>query len=315
MTSNRTVFTLLAVALLVVLAGCAGGIGGNDAQEAQRDQATGGGDAATGTQQDQVLSRYENGTRIVVRTGDIRLQVQEYETAFTETRQIAREHGGFLADWDHSTEGDWDRGRIRIRVPATEFAETRDALTELGTVEHESVRHHDFTAEYVDTEQRISQLEAQRERMETLYNDTEDTDERREILTEINEITDQINRLEGDVASIERRQAFSTIEVTLREPESKKPPRSYETAYGFGDAFTEAFYGGLTLVKYVVVLFGYFIPGVVSLVIVGVVGLLGFRGFQYARFGVDSLLPDPPSTGESSQVSSEDESESGSQES
>lgn len=316
MTSKRAVFGMVAVALIVVLAGCAGGIGGNDAQEAQPDQAAGdSGAGEPGAEHDQVLSRFENGTRIVVRTGDIRLQVHEYETAFTESRRIAREHGGFLADWNHRTEGDWDSGRITIRVPANEFSDTRDDLTELGTVEHESVSQHDFTAEYVDTEQRISQLEAQRQRLETLYNETDDQDERRRILTDINEITNQIHQLEGEAASIERRQAFSTLELTLREPESRKPPRSYETAYGFGDAFAEAFYGGLTLVKYVVVLFGYLIPGIASLMIVGILGLVGFRGFQYARYGVDSVLPDPPSTAETSQESPEDDGDSGTEDS
>ncbi|PSP86123.1 DUF4349 domain-containing protein [Halobacteriales archaeon QS_1_68_17] len=272
--SRRTVAVLL-VALLAVLAGCSGGGGQQAAQsggDGGRSVEGGGGGGGGG-----VGSYYtDDGDRVIVRESNMRLEVGNFSRSFRRLRRIAARHGGYVGDRSQDSEGEYDTGRITVRVPAENFSAARDDVAGLGTLENENVEVLDFTAEYENREQRIEQLRADERRLEGLLNRTNDTDRAAELYDQLQEIREQIRELQQQQQTLRSRQTMSTIRVSMHEPESRKPPKNYDTAFGFGDAFLEAFYGGLEAVKWVIVFFGYAIPVGIALVPLGglVAGLI-----------------------------------------
>ena len=129
---NRHVGVLLVVAL-VALAGCAG-LGAGDGDDAQMAAGGGDGGAQDGSaapdsadgEQATLQGRPLQTDRAIVRTGSMRLRVDDVETTRADLVDHARSLGGYVsaADSTRHTEGDesWTTGQVVVRVPSGEFA-------------------------------------------------------------------------------------------------------------------------------------------------------------------------------------------------
>lgn len=283
--STRRIVPVLLLAALLLLGGCSASLPGGGSN------AGAGGGAPSGDQAAEGGSHYVGQQRIVVREADMRIEVQEFDPAFDRTREIARAHGGFVADWTHDVERGWHSGTLVVRVPAENFSDTRDDLAELGHLENENVRAKDFTNTYEDMGERLADLRKDEAALERLLNRTNSTEEARRVRADLSEVRKQIRELEQRRTDIERREALSTIRVSLHEPPGKRPPKNYQSAFGFGDAFLDALYGGLTVVKYVIVLFGYAVPVGVAGLLLGGFGFVTYRLWLLLRANLDRLLP------------------------
>lgn len=288
-------YRTLAVVALVVLAGCAGGLsGGGASEETGQQSGQAGGDGPGGS----VGSYYaDDGDRVLIRKADMDLRVDNFSRALGRLRTIARAHGGYIGDRSQRSEGEYDSGDVTVRVPARNFSDARDDIAAVGKVERENVRVLDFTGEFEDRKQRIAQLERDERELERLLANTTDTNEAVEVRNELQEVRGQLRELKQRQSSLRQREALSTVRIDLHEPESRKPPRNFESSFGFVDAFLGAFYGGLTAVKYVIVFFGYAIPAGIALVALGVFGSVLYlswkRLFYRIRAGFTGVLGAP----------------------
>lgn len=298
---GRRQIALVLLALLIVFSGCAG-LGGESAGSSGAPERGGGGDSADLARSGgggeggsggggQVGSYYtDDGDRIVVRESNIDLRVNNFSHAFQRLRTIVDRNDGYLGDRSQSSQGDWDRGSITLRVPPERFASTRDAVASLGRVEDENVRVLDFTSQYNDREGRLQQLEMEEAELERLLNQTDDVDEAAQVRDDLREVRNDIRSLESEQQSLRERETMSTIRVDMQEPDSEKPPKNYESAFGFTDAFLEAFYGGMTAMKYVIVFFGYAIPIGLALIPLGAFGVGIVAGWRRTTSFVGRLL-------------------------
>lgn len=289
---TRRIVPVVLLAAVLLLAGCSAslpggtGAGGDGAPQSGGEAAQGGG------------SHYVGQERVVVREADMRIEVQSFDPAFVRTREIAREHGGFVADWNHEIERGWHSGTLVVRVPAENFSDVRDDLTELGELENENVRAKDFTDTYEDLGERLSDLRRDEAALERLLNRTNSTEEARRVRADLSEVREQIRELERRRTDIEQREALSTVRLSLHEPPGKRPPKNYQSAFGFGDAFLDALYGGLTVVKYVIVLFGYAVPVGIAGLLLGGFGFVTYRVWLLLRANLDRVLPAASETAE-----------------
>lgn len=284
---SRQQFALIAIVLLVAVAGCSGASnqaaesGGGDGAQAS------GGDAgfrAGGNGGGGVGSYYDaDGDRVVVRESNMELRVDNFSRAFRSTRQIAARYDGYVGDRSQNSQGDWDEGRLTVRVPPENFSSARDELAALGHVEDESVTVRDFTSEYDDRAARIQNLQQEEQTLERLLNRTNDTQDAEQIRRDLQDVRNELRSLRNDQQSLERRESLSTIRLSLHEPVGERPPENYRSSFGFDDAFMEAFYGGLTAVKYVVVFFGYAIPIGLSFLPLAAFGLGLAAGYRRLR--------------------------------
>lgn len=204
--------------------------------------------------------------RVVVRNARMTVEVEDYETAFQRARRAVREAGGFVADQQRTREGDWVRGRFVLKVPATRFNEIRDSLAALGTLETSTYRAEDFTKRYATRQSRIGQLREREADLEARKANASgfEADETEE---ELQTVRGKIHEATAEQAALERRARFSTIVVTLHEPEGAKPPKNHETAFGFDDAILEGLYGGLAVLKGAIVAVAFIVPVFATLVV------------------------------------------------
>lgn len=260
--------TLAVLGAMVVLAGCTGGMSGES-----NGEPAAGGDAAQAPG-----SYYEDGEAVIVRSATMTIEVEEFDRQFRLAREVAGTHGGFVTDYTIERERGWQKATFVVKVPASNFSESRDDLADLGTVESEVVEAEDFTAEYHQRKGRLETLRERQQELERQLEEAETADERSEVRSELADVRGEIRELEGEQQALEHRESLSTIEVTMREPEGEKPPENYETAYGFDDAFLQGLYGGLAILKGIVVLVGYLLALGLGMLVVGVVGMCLLAG-------------------------------------
>lgn len=251
---TRRTLVAVAVVALVVLAGCSGAGGGGsgggdtgfDEQERADGAATAAGGGGDGGNADDSGSAGEEATpaaqsaesrtgtvqagRALIRTGSVRLEVDDYETTRASLASMARNHGGFVAEsseTQHRRGNDtWTTGRLVIRVPSESFGPAFDTVKASGEVQAAESQTTDVTDQLVDLNARLSNLRVQRERLRTLYDEANDTEDVLRVGERLSEVQERIERLEAQKQSLQDRVAYSTITIEIREP---TPPRDTPT--------------------------------------------------------------------------------------
>ncbi len=271
MSRSRTI-AVVGVALMLVLAGCAGS-GSDSAPVGAQGGADGGGDGGgdAGGASDAEQS-YDAGSgavqaqqQMVIRTGRMSLRVDDYEEARTSVTAMARDRGGYVSDSSQQTHRrnneTWATGRIVIRVPSDQFSDAFEEAKEYGTVESSSTNSEDVTDQLVDIEARLSNLRAERDRLRTLYEEANETEDVLRVSRELSDVQEEIERLEAQQRQLERQVEYSTITIELNEDPPGGPPGPDEWwNTGVLAAFLSSVSGVITVIRALVVGAAYVAP-------------------------------------------------------
>lgn len=265
----------IGMALLIVLAGCGGSApvsGGGGAPQSANSGAGGGSDggddAASGKEPAADSSRSSVlASRARIRTGEIRLQVEDYDAARSKLTTLVESHGGYVSDSAEQTHSHanatWTTGHVVLRVPSEDFSAVFAAAKGQGTVLSSSTGSKVVTDRLVDIEARLSNLRAQRARLRDLYERANDTEDVLRVSEKLSQVQGEIERLKAQKRSLENRVAYATVTVQLREdaPDSDPGPAPrqwHET--GVIAAFLESVSGVATVLRALVVGLAYVAP-------------------------------------------------------
>jgi Domain of unknown function (DUF4349) len=170
--------------------------------------------------------------RDVVRTGSVRLTVDEVDDAVPEIRAIAAGAHGFVADEQvHSND---DTADVTVRVPADQFDRVRDAVGELGDVTAQDVKAQDVTAEMVDLDSRIASQRASVERVRALLGESGDVVQLAAVEGELARRESELESLLGQQRVLADQVALGTLTVHLAEDGDGEPASDGDPA-GFTD--------------------------------------------------------------------------------
>lgn len=289
--SRKRAVIAVAVALLLVTAGCAGagndagsaggGDGGDAAEMAGDGEAPreGGSDDADSAADG---SSYAVADRQLIRTGEATIRVEDFGDASGEVRGIAGEYDGYVSDTDQRSEEidneTWTRGTVQFRVPSESFDAAFADATAVGEVEESSTNTEDVTDQLVDVEARLENLRAERDRLRELYEEANETEDVLAVQSELTRTQEEIERLEAQQRQLEDRVAYATITVHIVEerPEgdTTEPEAWYDT--GVVAAFLASVSGVGTAMRALAVGTAYVAPYLLAFgtpVVLGVVGI------------------------------------------
>jgi hypothetical protein len=242
---SRTRTTLL-LAALVLVAGCSGAGLGADSQAGPDRSVDGGAGAAveragggtsgaaeeTGGESDPVAQAR---SRQLVYTATVELRVDDYERTRSRLDDAAERRDGFVADAsarrNTAPGGNYTTATVTYRVPAEEFEGFLAAVNGSGAVVSAERSTEDVTDQVVDLEARLRTLRAQRDRLRTLYERANTTEEVLAVERRLSEVQTEIERAEARKAALERQVALSTVTVRIEEPRPGAPPEGawYDT--------------------------------------------------------------------------------------
>jgi hypothetical protein len=164
------------------------------------------------------------GERMIVRTGEMSLIVEEVSQASEEIAQLAASLGGYVVSSSIWGEDEDERGWISIRVPDDNFEQALVELRDLAVrVESESTDSQDVTEEYIDLQARLNNAEATEQQYLLLLEKAEDVDDILRIYDYLSQVRQEIEQIKGQMQYLERTTSTSLISVEL-EPETTTQP-------------------------------------------------------------------------------------------
>jgi predicted phage tail protein len=262
--------TVFALVLLVVLAGCSGGLmsgNGDSGGEPAASSAGGSSDRAARNKVETTHTELNTqAQRALIRMGYVRLQIADYDTSRKNLTRAVKERGGYVSDSservhrvDNTT---WTSGRIVFRVPAENFSMFFKRVKEEGEVQQSHTNTTDVTDRVVDLEARLKNLRAQRDRLRKLYNQANDTESILAVGEKLSEVQGKIERLEARRRALAKKIAYATVTVELHEPASRNDVIEKQPFYETGiiSAFLESVNGVVVTVRALFVVGAYLTP-------------------------------------------------------
>lgn len=144
---------------------------------------------------------------LLVYTAQLTMAVFEVAAGLRATEALAKEAGGYLAQQANAS--------ITIRVPADRFEEVVRRLEKIGDIINRNIRADDVTQEFQDTEVRLKNARAVRDRLEHLLARATKVDESIAIERELERVARDIEQMEGRLKFLRDRIAYSTITVVF----------------------------------------------------------------------------------------------------
>lgn len=293
--ASRSV-AVLALVCVLVLAGCSGGGGaggGNASGSVELAASSDGGGAgsagggatvrgeAVGAQADTQLAQRG---RARIRTGYVRLDVENFTTARRNLTRATRQQGGYVSASRATTRRvageNVTSGRLVLRVPRRNFAVLLARVEATGTVRDRRTNTTDVSGRLVDLRARLNNSRAQRERLRSLYADANDTAATLKVQRRLSTVQSRIERLQGQLQSLRNQIAYSTITVELGESAPEQRGGQWYDA-GVLDAFLASIGGVVTTLQAMVVALAYLGP---YLLVFGLpVAAVGYAAYRRRR--------------------------------
>lgn len=162
--------------------------------------------------------------RLVIKTADMSIQVENVRAAEAEIRTRAATLGGYIVQ-SQSNGADQDLSmNLSFRVPVARFDEALSDVQGIAKKVYSStVRGDDVTEEFVDLESRQKTLTATRDRLLQLLAEAKTVEETLQVNQTLNEYQAQIDQVEGRIKYLSQSAAMSTINVALAPVPAVQP--------------------------------------------------------------------------------------------
>lgn len=214
--------TLLLIAILL-LAACGGAAPFSPAATRSEAQSGGGAAAPSALEQapgeptanDQAAAQ-PNAPRLVIKTAELSLQVDDARAAEARLRTLVDQLGGYVVRVETSGTDEHQSARVTFRVPAQRFEEALGGAQGLAKkVLTRTVAGDDVTEEFIDLESRLRNLEATRDRLLTFLEKASEVEDALRVNESLSQIQGEIEQIKGRRQFLQQSAALSTISVFL----------------------------------------------------------------------------------------------------
>jgi flagellar basal body-associated protein FliL len=168
--------------------------------------------------------------RIVIRTGNMSVVVNDPSVSLETIKQLAEEFGGYVVSANLS-QTTLDNGvkvpyaNVTIRVPAEKLDQTIERVrAESDQLPlREDIASQDVTDQYTDLQSRLRNLQAAEEQLQQIMDSTTKTEEVLSVYNELVRVREQIEVIQGQINYYEKSAAMSSLSVELLADEAVQP--------------------------------------------------------------------------------------------
>jgi hypothetical protein len=212
----------------------------------------------------------------IIKTAVVDLEVKNVTGAVETIREIVDQRGGYLSTTNIGKNyNDQVTGTVVLRIPAAQFDSALSGVKEVGTVTSISTQGRDVTEEYVDVQAQISSYESQISQYNLIMKNATNVKDIINIQQQIDQVQTNLDRVNGRMKYLNSQIDYSTVTVTLQEPE----PVGGQRGHDFVAAINEGINGFFGIIDVVIILFISLIP----VIIIGVVVYGGYRVWKRKR--------------------------------
>jgi hypothetical protein len=153
--------------------------------------------------------------RMIIRNADMTLVVTNTQAKLDEIAKIASDYKGFIVSqsttqYNNDIQANVDAALSRIRKLAVE-------------VRSENVRGDDVTAEFVDLQSQLKNLEAAEAQLQKIMEKAEKTEDVMAVFNQLTQVRGQIDQIKGRMKFLSENAAMSAINLTLLPDTPSQP--------------------------------------------------------------------------------------------
>lgn len=250
--------TALILAALILMSGCAKSATESNYQMSETYD-TGAGVAAEATEEtggeqtasESPFAEYDFEEKIIY-SGRLEIETMEYEKTIESLETWLEEKGGFKDSAEYFDDSRYDRydgnidkgtrsARITVRVPAENFNDFMENGGNLGVVVDSGIFSENVTVQYNDRSMELESLKIQHENLLKMLEKTENISDMLAIESSLSDVRWRINSIESELTNLDRRIAYSTVEVNIREVTRLSERESESFAVQIKRAFVNGF--------------------------------------------------------------------------
>ena len=146
--------------------------------------------------------------RLMIYTASFEVLVSNVEDTLRQFLGWVEADGGYLEARENET--------VTCRVPVDRFDALTARIPSVGTVLSESLKAQDVTLQSFDLAVRIENAEKSRQRLLLLLEQATDVEATLKIEKELRRLTEELERIKGELKLLQNRVAYSTVQVTFR---------------------------------------------------------------------------------------------------
>jgi hypothetical protein len=158
---------------------------------------------------------------MLIRTGSLRLRVEDVSSAHEEVGRIARAAGGYVASTRLSSEQGPTYAETTLRVPSEGLDSVVARIAGLGKLLSKELGTQEVTEEYVDLSSRKRNLEREEERLLELLQRAAKMEDLLKVEQYLARVRGQIETIAGRLRYLENRVSLSTLTIRLEGPQPK----------------------------------------------------------------------------------------------
>lgn len=209
---------LLAIILLTVLVftGCANG-NKSSAPSVSGDKYNYSADST----EDAASSEVSVSDRKIIQTVTYRAQTKEFDTLVEKIREVTEQNGGYVENSTVSgREYNSSSNRyatFKVRIPVSGTDSFYEFIENASNVTSKQISTDDITLKYVDTESRISALEAEKESLEAMLKKATSTSELLSIRTQLTDVIYRLDSYKSQLKTYDNLVEYVTVNITINE--------------------------------------------------------------------------------------------------
>jgi hypothetical protein len=225
----------------------------------------------------------DDGESRVVKSGTIALVVKDKRVTPTITAVIdaGKSYGGYVSNSNADEYGDTPSGEVTLRVPVSHFEDLVNKVRGLDAkVRTSSTTGKDVTAAYSDLESQLKSLSATRDRFYLILSKTKTISEILTVQQRIDNVSAQIDRIQGQRKLLADQSDLSTLTVSVSEAGDPVVKATAKPRSGISQAFVNAKDGFVSGVEAIISHSG---RALLWLLCLAVLAVLLRGGFKVAR--------------------------------
>jgi hypothetical protein len=165
-----------------------------------------------------------NSGKQIIYTVDMALQAPSAAKAIDDIGAKAVSLGGYISNSSFSGDGDNASGSIVVRIPPDKLKQFSEQLRASYETLRSNMGSQDVTDQYVDTQSRLTNAEAQETQLLAIMKQAVKIDDILKVRQELDAVQQEIEQLKGQIRLMDNQVGYSTVSISVSQPTPPPPP-------------------------------------------------------------------------------------------
>jgi hypothetical protein len=162
--------------------------------------------------------------RLIIRNASLQLVVTDVPAQIDAIAQVAKDFDGYIVSSSVNKYDAFVRGTVNLRVAGDRLDAALARLRSMAIeVRSENVTGEDVTAEYVDLESNLKNLEAAEAQLKKIMDGTSKTEDVLSVFNQLTQIRGQIDTIKGRMKFLSTNAALASVSVELIPDAATQP--------------------------------------------------------------------------------------------